>query len=337
MNKPIRTLVAITAGILLGVFVPTAVVASAARTLYTPPAASLRILEEPEAGVSPIDELLNSANKSVDLEMYELSDQVIEAILANDAHRGVDVRVILNEHYTESENAPAYSYLTRHGVHVHWASSRFDVTHEKAAVIDGATALVMTMNFTAEYYSTTRDVVVIDTQPADVIAITRTFNGDWNGAGYAPSPSGDLLWSPGSEDALVNLISSARHSIWIENEEMDEPYIEAALEAGARRGVKVTVVMTADSEWNSAFSELTGAGVNIRTYPDSYNALYIHAKVVDVDPGYADERVFVGSENFSVASLLYNRELGIITSNRPVVTTLADMVERDAASATAWH
>lgn len=242
--------------------------------------------------------------------------------------------MILNEHYTESDNAPAFSYLTRHGVHVHWAASRFDITHEKAAVIDNRIALVMTMNFTPEYYSTTRDVVVIDSQPSDVLAIARTFDGDWSGGGYAFIPSGDLLWSPGAEATLVNLIASARHSIYIENEEMDEPYIETALESAARRAVKVVVVMTQDSLWDAAFNELRRAGVDIRLYPYSSSALYIHAKVVDVDPGYADERVFVGSENFSVASLLYNRELGIITSNRSVVSTLATMVERDAAGAT---
>ena len=188
MNKPIRVLVAITAGIFIGALVSAAVDTSAAGAPHAPAAAPLRILEEPEAGMSRIDKLLSSANKSVDLEMYELSDPVIEAILAHDAHRGVDVRVILNAHYTQSENEPAYSYFTSHGVHVHWASSRFDITHEKAAAIDGATALVMTMNFTAEYYSTTRDVVVIDTQPGDVLAITRTFNRDWNGGGYAVHP-----------------------------------------------------------------------------------------------------------------------------------------------------
>jgi cardiolipin synthase A/B len=298
----------------------------------TPP---LQILEEPQAGFTRIDELLSSARSSVDLEMYELSDPAIEAILANDAHRGVDVRVILNEHYTESLNAAAFSYLIHHGVHVRWAPARFDVTHEKAAVIDNRVALVMTMNFTPEYYATTRDVVVIDSQPSDVLAIARTFDGDWNGGdGNAFIGSGDLLWSPGAENALLSLISSARHAIYIENEEMDEPYIEAALESTARRGVKITIVMTEDPEWDAAFNELRGAGAVIRLYPYSSNALYIHAKVIVVDPGYADERAFVGSENFSVASLLYNRELGIVTANGSVVETLAAMVERDAAGAT---
>lgn len=294
-------------------------------------AAGLRVLVEPQAGLSTVDKLLSSAARTVDLVMYELEDPHIEAILAADAHRGDLVRVILNEHYTEADNAAAYSYLRSHGVLVRWASARFDLTHEKSAVIDDSTAIVMTMNFTPQYYATTRDVVVVDTQAADVDAISRTFNADWSGSAATPAAGADLLWSPNAEGRLLNLISSAKHSILIENEEMDEPYIENALQQTARRGVKVTVVMTADSEWDSAFARLRQAGVTVKTYPDVYNELYIHAKVIVVDPGSVDARAFVGSENFSVASLLYNRELGIITSNRSVVAALARMVTTDAA------
>ena len=44
--------------------------------------------------------LLASARHSVDLTMYELEDTHAEQLLATDAARGVDVRVILNHAYT---------------------------------------------------------------------------------------------------------------------------------------------------------------------------------------------------------------------------------------------
>ncbi len=47
-------------------------------------------------------------------------------------------------------------------------------------------------------------------------------------------------------------------------------------------------------------------------YPDTSSALYIHAKVIDVDGAKA----FLGSENFSTASLEYNRELGVFAFRR---------------------
>ena len=65
--------------------------------------------------------------------------------------------------------------------------------------------------------------------------------------------------------------------------------------------------MTADSEWDTAFSQLESDGVHVVLYPDTASALYIHAKVIDVD----GTKAFIGSENFSTASLDYNRELGL--------------------------
>ncbi len=75
---------------------------------------------------------------------------------------------------------------------------------------------------------------------------------------------------PGSESELVALIGSAAHSVVVENEEMDSTAIEEALEADAQRGVSVTVVMTADSEWDAAFSRLSpleSTSCCIRTRP----------------------------------------------------------------------
>jgi phosphatidylserine/phosphatidylglycerophosphate/cardiolipin synthase-like enzyme len=135
------------------------------------------------------------------------------------------------------------------------------------------------------------------------------------------------VWSPGSEPALAALIESADRSVVVENEEMDSASIEAALESDARRGVDVTVVMTADSEWNTAFSQLESAGVHVVLYPDTSSALYIHAKVIDVD----DAKAFIGSENFSTASLDYNRELGLITSSADVLSSLNITLLSDVA------
>ncbi|MFZ0059763.1 MAG: phosphatidylserine/phosphatidylglycerophosphate/cardiolipin synthase family protein [Acidimicrobiales bacterium] len=298
---------------------------------------TLQVLVEPQAGMARIDQYLRGAHHSVDLEIYELADPAVESILAADAARGVRVRVILDRAYVGGENAAAFAYLGAHRVAVRWAPTRFDLDHEKAAVIDDATALVMTMNLTARYDATTRDVVVVDTQPADVVAIESSFGTDWQGGGAAAPAGEDLLWSPGSGQALVELIDSARSTVDVENEEMGDASITDALADAAHRGVKVVVVMTADPAWAGAFDALRGAGVEVRTYPDIPSALYIHAKVVVVDVGRPDERAFVGSENFSVTSLLYNRELGVVTARHDVVETLGRMVVTDAAGGDAWR
>jgi phosphatidylserine/phosphatidylglycerophosphate/cardiolipin synthase-like enzyme len=299
-------------------------------------APALRLITEPSAGIAPIDALFSGAKRSVDLVVYELADPHLEAILAADVARGVAVRVLLDRDYEESHNAAAYAYLEAHHVPVRWASDPgIELTHEKAAVIDSKTALVMTLNLVADDYATTRDFAVVDTNRADVGAIARVFIADWDGVPVGPVSGADLVWSPGAEAALVRVIDGAHHTLLVENEEMADPYITRPLEAAARRGVRVEVVMTASSSWDSAFDALKGADVTVRTYGESA-ALYIHAKAIVADAGTRNATAFVGSQNFSIASLVHNRELGLVTNAQPIVQNLASVIAADYVGARPW-
>jgi cardiolipin synthase A/B len=301
--------------------------------------AGLSLIIEP-GEIGAIDSVLTSARHSLDMTMYELVDPVAEADLAADAARGIDVRVVLDRNREERSNTPAYDYLSAHRVKVHWAPSSYEATHEKAVVVDagypGQTALIMTLNLTSRYYATTRDFAVVDRNPADVSAVASVFNADYAGNQSAPTPSGaDLVWSPGSEPALLALIGSARHSLEVENEEMSNEKVVSALATAAKSRVVVHVTMTDDSSYSYNFSKLEAAGVDVHLYPDTSSALYIHAKVIVVDAGTASEKAFVGSENFSTASMGYNRELGIITNDPVIVNELAKTLGHDYGGAAA--
>jgi len=297
---------------------------------------SLRVLTEPGAGIGPVYRLITGARSSVDLTMYELNDPAAEADLAADAARGVDVRVILDQHLERDANTAAYDFLTARGVHVRWAAAG-TTFHQKTLTVDDRTSVIMTLNLVAEDYADTRDFAVIDTRRADVAAIVATFDADYAGRLITPPTGTDLVWSPTNADASVlSVIGGAAHTLAVEDEEMDDPAVTSALAAAARRGVDVRIVMTADPEWDSAFAELAAAGVHIRLYADDSGVLYIHAKAIVADAGRSDQEVLVGSQNFSVASLGYNRELGIRTSDRAVVRSIAATLAADYAGGTPY-
>jgi cardiolipin synthase A/B len=297
---------------------------------------SLRLLVEPRAGVGTLYKLITGAKSSVDLTMYELKDPTAERDLAADAARGVDVRVILDRHLEQASNEPAYDYLAAHRVHVTWAPAG-TTYHQKTLTVDGKTSVIMTLNLVTEDYPSTRDFAVIDTDRADVAAIVATFNADFAHRAITPPDGADLVWSPtNSQASILAVIADAKHTLAVENEEMDDTTITDALISAARRGVDVTVVMTAEAEWDRAFDKLVAAGVHVRLYPDRNGVLYIHAKAVVADAGRADEEVFVGSENFSAASLWYNRELGIRTANKAVVAGISATIAADYAGATPY-
>ena len=72
----------------------------------------------------------------------------------------------------------------------------------------------------------------------------------------------------------------------------------------------------------------------MRTYRDSTKVLYIHAKAVVADAGLSDQQMFVGSENFSSASLRRNRELGVRTASKPLISAVSAVLTADFAGAT---
>jgi len=316
----------------------------------------LSLITEPGPGDTPFVALIDSARHSVEVTMYELTDELVEQALVADAARGVHVAVLLDPgQYGAGQplNDAAYRYLSTHNVSVAWAPAYFALTHQKSLLIDRHVVAIMTLNLTPVYYSSSRDFAVLDYRPADVAAIAQTFNADMRQRQLAPSAgSGDLVWSPGAQTPIGALIAHARHSLEIESEEMDDPAITSELCQAARRGVQVQVLMTYQAAWRAALTYLTGCGAQVRTYPESTEnaggdaggagdtgsasdagdaggVLYIHAKLIRVDA----RAVFIGSQNLSRQSLTYNRELGIITHSPPILASTGDTFSADFAGA----
>jgi phosphatidylserine/phosphatidylglycerophosphate/cardiolipin synthase-like enzyme len=295
-----------------------------------------RLIVEPDDGMQPIDALLASPQHSLDLCIYELADPTVEGILATDAQRGVTVRVLLDHHLEAVQNAPAAAFLRSRDVTVRWASDRFFVTHEKAFVVDHRTAVVMSLNLASRYYASTRDAAVVDSDPSDVRAIEDVFGADFDGRSVQAPSGDDLVWSPDRSRAdLLALIDSARHSILIESEELEAPAVVEALIEAARRGVAVGVAMTDQAQWEQSFSALTRAGGRVSVLHGE-SPLYIHAKLLVVDAGRPGARALVGSQNLSDTSLDEDRELGVVLTAPPLVSTIGRLVEHDMSLGTAW-
>jgi phosphatidylserine/phosphatidylglycerophosphate/cardiolipin synthase-like enzyme len=292
----------------------------------------LSLITEPGPGDTPFIALIDSARHSVEVTMYELTDERVDQALVAAASRGVRVEVLLDDgQYSAGRalNDGAYDYLAAHGVGVAWAPGYFALTHQKSILIDRRVAAIMTLNLTPVDYASSRDFAVLDYRPADLAAIAQTFSADVRHQRLTPSAgSGDLVWSPGAQAPIGALIAHARRSLQIESEEMDDPAITGELCQAARRGVRVQVLMTYQAAWRAAFGYLAGCGAQVRTYPESAT-LYIHAKLIRVD----GRTVFIGSQNLSRQSLRYNRELGIITHSPVIVASTGQTFSADFAAA----
>lgn len=296
-------------------------------------ARGLSVFVEPEAGPAPLVDAIRDAQKSVQLEMYLLSNRNIIRALEEDANRGIVVRVMLEAH--PYGNGPisaskTLDELRAAGVQAQYSNPTFALTHAKCMLIDNRVAYIMTSNFSNSAlgtgkYAKNREYDIIDSNAQDVQAVSTLFQADWDHSNAIINDP-NLVVSPlNARHAFTTLIGSARHTLLIEAEEMNDSGIEQALINAARHGVLVQVVLpmsdnAGDSNSNGS-ATLKQEGIAVREDP----RLYMHAKMIIID----GIRAFVGSENISAQSLDQNREVGIIVSDESVLNTLQQTFQTD--------
>ncbi len=291
-----------------------------------------QLIQEPDAGYSPIVGLISGAARSVRITMYELTDSAAVEALVDADRRGVNTKVILDAAFHgRATNATAFEELSDAGVGVKWAPNGV-IYHQKTITVDDATAAVGTGNLTPQYYSTSRDAWVFDTDPTDVAAIAATFDTDYTAApsGRPPqaTPAPNLIWSPAARAAFLQRVDAAEHSVDVTSEELKDRAVISALDKAARRGVRCRIVLTENPAWAKAVAEVSAAGCSVHLLPATKTALYMHEKILLTD----STELVIGSQNLSTTSLLENRELSLAldTSIAPdVIAAVAATFDAD--------
>lgn len=293
---------------------------------------SSQLFAEPDAGRGPVLDVINGAQQTITLTIYEISDPQIVNALISAKQRGVSVQVLYNLYSFTSKdpNATTISQLQNAGIEVKPAAQTFRVTHQKTLVADGQTAVIMSFNLQASYFSTSRDFGYVTSDPALVSEIEQVFNADWNYTSVEPSQPA-LVWSPvNSRTKITEVINGASISLDIYNEELEDKPTLAAISAAAQRGVQVRVLCpvlgSAGKDGNLAGrNQLNAAGAQAKVG----TGLYIHAKMVLADQGTSSALAYMGSENFSSTSLDKNRELGILMTDSSMLSSLESTFQSD--------
>jgi cardiolipin synthase A/B len=318
---------------------PLAATASLTDRLRLRPAApsSLTLFVQPDDGRAPVVDLLNNAQTSIDLMIYLLSDRDVITALKNAVLRNVAVRVLLEQNpccsNDNSMQRALFSDLQAARIQVQWTNPAFRLTHAKMAVVDGATALIMSQNLTKSSFTSNREASIIDREPADVEALAALFAADWSRTAYTPTNPNLVIANANARQRLMTLINGAAKSLAVESEEMQDPAIIDALIAAQKRGVSVRYIGPTAASGTSApqrddnapgRKRLEGGGAGVRLLA----APYVHTKTVVADGTVA----FVGSENFSASSLDTNREIGLLTTDAAIITRLTSVFAKDWAA-----
>ncbi len=287
---------------------------------------------------------INGAKTSVYMTMYEIDDTgVVDAIVAK-KKAGLDVQVILDgSTTTKTNNTSAYNTFSGASIPVVWSNPTFTYTHEKCVMIDHKQAWIMTANAESSVPEANREYLAIDNELADVTEAEAIFKADH--AMTSITPSGDLVVAnSNARPDLVSLINSAKKSLDVEDEEFsdnDSNGVTDAVVSAAGRGVTVRVIVAGgntDSTQTTALASVKTAGgtvyeSDVSTGNGSATDPYIHAKTILIDCATGTcTSGFVGSENMTTGSLLYNRELGVIITDPTQLGTVYTALQTDYAN-----
>jgi cardiolipin synthase len=282
---------------------------------------------EPGDGRAPLLEEMDTARHSIDLEVYILTDDAILQSLEDAQRRGVEVRVILEEHPFGGGGGQeeVFARLESAGIAVRWGNPVFRFNHIKAMIVDDTVAIIMNQNLTQSAFTTNREFGVVTNRPDAVQAAAAIFAADWS-RGVEPDP-GPLVVSPtNAREQLLALVDSARVSLDLYAEVLRDPQLLDALGSAAERGVRVRIITSPSADFGAEMDALTASGIDIRLS----SSLYIHAKLIVAD----GERAFVGSQNLSATSLDQNRELGIVVDDPVNLSRLTRTFAIDFRAAT---
>ncbi|MBA3454151.1 MAG: hypothetical protein H0T42_13740 [Deltaproteobacteria bacterium] len=133
-----------------------------------------RLIVSPNNAKARIVELVESATRTLEVEVMYLSEDTVRMAIGAAKARGVEVRVLLSERSDE-----AVPYLRGLNIPVKFASGFF--LHAKLLVADGV-VFVGSENMSLTSLTKNREIGVLVFEPAAAAVITSQFETDWAGA-----------------------------------------------------------------------------------------------------------------------------------------------------------
>ncbi len=285
----------------------------------------MTIYIEPHAGARPVIAFIQQAHGTLDINAYLATDRRIIQAIAQDVHRGIRVRILIDRRPYGGRPRGEIARLRATGAQVRSAPGRFSgryrFDHAKY-MVSGRRAEIGTANLTWSAFHKNREYLDIIRQPAITHALRTVFAADWYNRPAGNAPCQSLVLSPGATPALVAVIRQPG-AVCIESEELGKD--RAILDALRAKGAQARILLPATlSRYDRRIARGFAAdGVRVRTLATPY----LHAKLIA-----GRTEAFLGSENFIWTSLHRNREVGILLGN-PIAARLDRQCLRDWAAA----
>jgi len=279
---------------------------------------------------------MGKATQTLDVCVMELQDFTVSDAVIAARKRGVAVRLILDDGYSDPAKEKAVKYLDDAGVEYRDDLTPQALMHAKFTLIDDDLVLVSSANYsTFDALSNANNLLVLRS-PALVKAFRSKFDTMWKKKIFHESGDGtvhtatvdgatvQVIFGPdwAIVERLEEAIAGAKHAIHFS---IFAFTLEDVKDAILDRCGKVEILGVYDQEQANDSNSVAKSGwcAGAQVLPEQVTSDFgyskLHHKVLIVDPGTPDAWVIAGSANWSFAAATKNDEIMIATNHPEIV------------------
>jgi cardiolipin synthase A/B len=275
----------------------------------------MKLIVQPDAGITPIVTAIKQARKSVNILIFRLDRFEIARALADAVKRGVRVRALTahtNRGGTKSLRKLEMDLLEA-GVTVSRTADDMVRYHGKMMIVDDKVLHVYGFNFTSLDIAKSRSFGVVSKNKKLVNEAIKLFFADFDRLPYIPGYERLVVSPESARERLGRFISGARKQLLIYDPQVSDDAMLRLLGERIKAGVDVRVIGKVEAKWN----------VTCEKYPGRR----LHTRAIIRDGA----RAFVGSQSLRRLELEKRREVGVIVTDEMVVKQMMDIFEKDWA------
>lgn len=275
----------------------------------------MKLIIQPEAGITPILAAIKQAKKSIDILIFRLDRRDLARALEAAVARGVAVRAL-----TAHTNRGGEKHLRKlelelldAGVTVSRTADDLVRYHGKMMIVDARILHIYGFNFTSLDIGKSRSFGVATRNPRLVQGAMKLFAADFDRQPYT-NGSPRLIVSPeNSRERLAEFLRGAKRQLLIYDPGLTDDGMLKILVSQMKAGVDVKIIGKVEAKWRLNYEKFPGKRLHVRTI---------------IRDG---QRAFVGSQSLRKLELDKRREVGVIVNDREVVEQLMAVFAQDWA------
>ena len=273
----------------------------------------MKLIIEPDDGVAPLQAALKSAKKTLEIAIFRLDRNDIEALLKDTVADGVKVTALVadmnrggEKHLRELEKR-----FLESGITVARTADDLVRYHDKYFIVDRRVLVVLSFNLTHLDIDHSRGFGIVTKNKALIQEAAQLFEADCARRPYVTGTDNFVVSPANSRRVLRNFLKRAKKQLLVYDPQISDKEMIRVLQERRKAGVDVRII-----------GKLSGrAGLSVQ----KLTTMRLHTRTVIRD----GRQAFVGSQSLRPAELDSRRELGLIVRDSKIVRKLLATFESD--------